>query len=288
MPFNLRIVIGLALMGSIASQLYGPNNCGNGNNNYCGTTIYNDLCTPEATQAAYNNFMQYISNIGNPANNYAASTAFTTGNGNADGTIPPFQFNWYGSSSLIPIAGSYTGSMALANFFGVVNSDVIDFTFYSYIYLPCGGVLIPAYNCQFLIAQWQEMSKVIDTGKSITYATNTVRYTFLNSTYPYIAVADVFVNDGQYQDAFCPGQVNCDGYTSNDDDNMDDKYTAILAVVVIILIIQVLVSVFLVWRLSSNKSSMSKWSLNFQSHEIKRCPRCTSRLTRRSIFSFAI
>jgi hypothetical protein len=242
--------------------LYGPNNCGNGNNNYCGTNDFSTLCTAQTTQAAYNNFIQYISNIGNPANNYAAATAFTTGDGNADGTIPPFQFNWYGSSSLIPIAGTYTGSMALANFFNLVNSDVTDFTFNTYFYPPGGGVLIPAYNCQFLIAQWQEMSKVIDTGKSITYATNTIKYTFLNATYPYIAVVDVFVNDGQYQDAYCPGQVNCNGYsTNNNDDDGDNKQTSIVAIVATILGIQIFLTIFIVWKLSfsaaSNKGASS-------------------------------
>jgi hypothetical protein len=233
------------------AQLYGANNCGNGNNNYCGTTDYSSLCTTAANQAAYDAFSGYLGGLGNSTNNYAQSMAFTTGSGNADGTIPPFQFNWYGSSSLIPIAGTYSGSNALSDFFGLVNSDVQNFYFNPYFYPPGQGVIVIAYNCQFLVAQWQEMSSVISTGKAITYATNTVKYTFLNSTYPSIAVADVFVNDAQYQNAFCPGQVNCDGYSSDDDSSTMGISVGTLILVIIIMVFQVVIFAVLFWKLSA-------------------------------------
>jgi hypothetical protein len=197
-------------------QLYGVHNCGNGNNNYCGPSP--PICTSEQNAAALQTFQGYFSNLLNATNNHAMSISFTTGDGNGE-DIPPFQFNWHGSSNLIPIAGSYFGSTALSQFFGVVFTHVKDFTFNTAFAPNSGGVLIPAYNCQFLVAQWQEMSTVIATDKSITYATNTVRYTFLNYSTPLIAVADVFVNDGQYQNAFCQDQVNCEYSTHQNSKN---------------------------------------------------------------------
>jgi hypothetical protein len=238
-----NLTIGVTILGwmQIAfGQLYGTYNCGNGNNNYCGPNP--PTCTAAQNAAALQAFQGYYTNLGNSANNYAASTAYTTGNGNGAG-IPPFQFNWYGSPSLIPIAGSYSGSNALSQFFTLVNANVKDFTYNTLFEPNNAGVLIPAYNCQFLVAQWQEMSTAIATDKAITYATNTVRYTFLNYSTPLIAMADVFVNDGQYQNAFCPGQVNCDGYSSGDDDgNYTEKTTlglsiAILAAILVIAIV---------------------------------------------------
>ena len=53
------------------------------------------------------------------------------------------------------------------------------------------------------------------TGRTLSKGTNTVRYTFLNSTDPKIAVVDVFVNGGKYEDVNCPGQINCNGYTQS-------------------------------------------------------------------------
>lgn len=83
-----------------------------------------------------------------------------------------------------------------------------------------GGVIFSGSNCQFVFVQWQEQFKSDVTGKTMTYGYNTVRYTLLNHSYPKIAIADVWVNSGDYQDVFCPGQTNCNGY-SNDDDNVE-------------------------------------------------------------------
>jgi hypothetical protein len=102
------------------------------------------------------------------------------------------------------------GANALGEFFGAANTYTANVQF-NPAYAPDSvvpGVFIPAFNCQFLIAQWQEMSQARETGKPITYSTNTVRYTFLNQSYPYIAVADVWVDDGIYQNAYCPGQAS--------------------------------------------------------------------------------
>lgn len=209
----LALVLFLSFFCWAGAQLYGPENCGKGNNAYCGPPGATTQCTDTANGVALGNFFQYLEGFRDPSNDYAKSTSYTTGDGNADGTIPPFQFNWHGPPSLIPIAGSYTGSKALSQFFGLVNSKVTDFKFNTAFGPNTGGVQVPAYNCQFLFAQWEEISVNKATGKPITNAINTVRYTFLNSTYPKIAVADVFVNGGTYQDAFCPGQTNCNGYT---------------------------------------------------------------------------
>lgn len=244
----LSVLISFVAFTVASGQLYGVYNCGNGNNNYCGPNP--PACTDAQNQAALLAFQSYYANLGNSTNYYAASTAYTTGDGNG-GDIPPFQFNWYGSPSLIPIAGTYTGSMALSQFFTIVNEDVKDFTYNTLFEPNNGGVLVAAYNCQFLIAQWQEMSTVIATNKAITYATNTVRYTFLNYSYPAIAVADVFVNDGQYQNAFCPGQVNCNGY-SNDDDGVSVSTQNVSISVLAILIVLFLEFQFMFFQIVSN------------------------------------
>ena len=208
----IKILLLLGFLSLSSAQLYGPQNCGNGNNQYCGAPGA-PHCTEAANNAALGNFFSYLEGFADPSDDYAKSAAYTTGDGNADGTIPPFKFNWHGPASLIPIAGSYQGRKALSQFFGLVNSKVKDFQFNQAFGPKSGGVQVPAYNCQFLIAQWEEISVNEATGKAITNAINTVRYTFLDSTYPKIAVADVFVNGGTYQDAFCPGQTNCNGYT---------------------------------------------------------------------------
>eukprot|EP01038_Epipyxis_sp_PR26KG_P008576 gene8576-11588_t len=200
---------------TVAGQLYGAYNC-NGNN-YCGPQP--PACTEQQNAAALSAFY--------------------------DGTIPPFTFIWNGSPSLIPIANTYVGSMALAEFFGLVNSDVTGFTFYQGFAAPAdGGLLVTAYNCQFIVAQWQEISKVIGTGKPITKATNTVVYSMLNYSYPYIAQANVFVNDGQYQDAFCSGQVSCNGSSSS------DYYFPIL-VTILVLIVWIWINLQVMWYRAS-------------------------------------
>ena len=142
--------------------------------------------------------------------------AYTTGDGNGD-DIPAFEFRWHGPSSLVPIAGTYVGRNALAQFFGLVfdpSNGVAGFAFNTAFAPNTYGVRVPAYNCQFAIAQWQEMSQVISSGKTVSYGDNTVVYTFLNGSYPYIVSADVWVDGGQYQDAFGPGQINCNDYNT--------------------------------------------------------------------------
>jgi hypothetical protein len=191
------------------AQIYGDNNCGDGY--YCGG--FTPSCTSEENDAAYEAFSGYIGNIGDSTDSYSLSMQYTTGDGNG-ADIPPFTFVWHGPT-LVPIAGTYVGRNALAQFFGLVNdpvNGVVDFTFNTLFARYSGGVLVPAYNCQFLIAQWQEMYSVVSTGKALTYGSNTIVYTFLNSSYPKIARADVWVDGGQYQNSFCPGQINCNDY----------------------------------------------------------------------------
>ena len=193
------------LLGTLANaQLFGAYKCAE-SDNYCGPADLSEVCTPASSQDARDAVLTYLSGIGSGNLNLSASV--TTGDGGPN--VPPFVFNWHGPQSLIPIAGSFTGANALFEFFGGVNSDVTDFTFNSPFYPPSGGVLISAYNCLFVFAQWQEESQVISTGKRIIDATNTVRYTMLNTSSPVIAVADVWVDVGTYQDAFCPSQIVC-------------------------------------------------------------------------------
>lgn len=240
----------IVLIGHSWAQLYGQYNC---NNQYCGPNP-STICTAQQNEAAYNAVLSYLAGFATPQDNFAASVAYTTGNGNG-AEIPPFQFNWYGSPSLIPIAGSYTGSLALANFFGLVFADTTNFFYTTSFYPPNGGILIPAYNCQFVVVQWLENAKVVSTNKTFTNAPNTIRYTMLNSSVPLIAIADVFVNDGQYQNAFCPGQVNCDGYsnclsnysTMSSGDCSSDNYDVVIGIEIAILVVLVLLLIIVVY-----------------------------------------
>ena len=61
-------------------------------------------------------------------------------------------------------------------------SRVQDFTFIAGFASNNYGIVVPSYNCQFLTAQWEEVSLVGATLKPVTRAINTVVYTFLNAT----------------------------------------------------------------------------------------------------------
>uniref|UniRef100_A0A7S4P7L0 Uncharacterized protein n=1 Tax=Paramoeba aestuarina TaxID=180227 RepID=A0A7S4P7L0_9EUKA len=207
----LSCVFLVLVLHRVNSQLYGKDNCGGDNSdNYCGpANVGLKDCTKETDEAALKTLVGYLGGIGFPADNYSKSIHFTTGDGDEAENIPPFTFNWHGSKSLIPIAGTYVGRNALAEFFGKVNSLTTDFAFSTDFYPPGQGVLIPSYNCLFCIAQWQENGVVVATGKTFSNAPNTVRYTMLNATYNKIAVVDVFTDNSIYQDAFCAGEVVC-------------------------------------------------------------------------------
>jgi hypothetical protein len=196
----------------VQGQLYGPNACPDGN--YCGAAMSPDYCTLEQSAAAYAAWQGYFGSITDSTDAYGASMAYTTGDGDTAENIPAFQFTWHGPPSLVPIAGTYVGRQALNQFFSAVFSRVQDFTFFTGFAPNNYGIIVPSYNCQFLTAQWEEVSLVAATLKPVTKAINTVVYTFLNATYPRIARADVFVDGGTYQDAFCPGQLNCNGYNT--------------------------------------------------------------------------
>jgi hypothetical protein len=199
----------LFLLPAVLGQIYGAYNCGNGNNNYCGPSDFSTVCSVEANNAAVTAFWSYLSGLGSPADDFVSSMVFTTGDGSEDGLIPPFEFNWHGSPSLTPIAGHYTGRKALSSFFSRVFASVTDFSFDSRFSPSSNGILVLAHNCQFLVAQWEENSRVISTREPIPRAINTVKYTFLNTTTPLIAKVDVFVNNAVYQTAFCDGEVTC-------------------------------------------------------------------------------
>ena len=174
------------LLSKAFAQVYGDWACP-GTGEYCGQPVPN--CTNQENAAALSAVQGYFSQIQNATNNYAGSIAYTTGDGNG-GDIPPFQFNWHGPPSLIPIAGTYTGSTALTNFFGEVNEITNSFVFDSNFAPNGGGVIFSGSNCQFVFVQWQEQFKSDVTGKTMTYGYNTVRYTLLNHSYPKIAIAD--------------------------------------------------------------------------------------------------
>ena len=174
------------LLPKTFAQVYGDWACPGGG--YCGQQVPD--CTAQESADALYAVQQYFYNITDYTNNYNNSMSYTTGDGDANGNIPPFQFNWHGPTSLIPIAGTYTGQMALSNFFGEVGKITNSFTFATTFSPNSGGVIFSGSNCQFVFVQWQEQFKSDVTGKTMTYGYNTVRYTLLNHSYPKIAIAD--------------------------------------------------------------------------------------------------
>ena len=174
------------LLPKTFAQVYGDWACPGGG--YCGQVVPD--CTAQESANALNAVQLYFANISDSTNNYEKSMSYTTGDGDAKRNIPPFQFNWHGPTSLIPIAGTYTGQMALSNFFGEVNDITNSFVFAETFSPNSGGVIYSGSNCQFVFVQWQEQFKSDVTGKTMTYGYNTVRYTLLNHSYPKIAIAD--------------------------------------------------------------------------------------------------
>ena len=198
----------------VDAQIYGEYNCNNGVDAYCGPSNFSQ-CTPEATQAAYGAFWGYLAGF-EAGDNFSTSTSFTTGDGNEDGSIPPFQITLRLPKDIVEIAGTYTGSDALGRFFGASFTATEDFSFEESFAPHSGGVRIVAFNCQFLVAQWQENAKVTKTGETIDKALNTIVYTFLNHTYPKIARVDIKVNSADYMQQFCEdGTVQCGSGNSN-------------------------------------------------------------------------
>lgn len=151
-------------------------------------------CNPNTTLAVVDAYLGYAF-----AGNLSAASVYLSND---------FVFNWHGPQNLIPIAGTFSGAAGLGQFFGNVFSRVTNFHFETSYAPATGGVRTVAYSCENVVKQWQEISVVMNTGKPIYRATNTVIYA-VNSGSNLITQADVWIDSMQYAQAFCPGQIAC-------------------------------------------------------------------------------